>query len=890
MLFCLIADLQKDLVKFYGQSKSMMSISPIRPDLQESLEHFYVQQVLKIITRGEKDSSKKNVETDRIAYEDVVKILKKCKNVYIQGNPGMGKSTFCNKLTLDWCKYVLERQACLEAQRKESDSVARVDFDFLFLLSLRETSEVCDVMQMIISTIICNLTYKPYDRTFLAQVLNIERCLVILDGLDEWSHPANKCKIASKHIPHRNMVGKCVYLTLTRPWKLNQIGLKDSEFNCLLEIDGVKNPQELISKVNNCLNQKGENKRNAKEFEVVTNHLSDLKSIPIIALQLFCIWYETEKIPGSQCLIYSEMIHMIIKRNGNDDKQETYNAATPLPKCFCSTKWSDRDIQLLMQLGKLAFENLFPENEESSNIVFTDDYLPRGLDEETKQYSLALGLLTEKKVRQLNKKLSHISFIHKTLQEFLAAFYMSVNVSHAEEMLSRVNVRGKDINDISQVFIFLCGLEPCLATYFSQTLMRITSQMVKASLRQNIADLTKFNETYFGFDTFATVIRTMKIMDHAYTECDKNGNDSVNLEMTHISFGSHHINLGYREPHQKSLDQKDKKMETVLCLQKQFFNNAFSILSECAKTIRTLWLPSIDESLDLRMCTHLQSLVIASGFMGCGNSNTHIKSPVLNLSECNIVENLVVHQRYVIVHINTDQLHSCRLKGTNLFTGNIAETLMNRNSCLRILCLEDCRSIEGSRDFVKDNIIYLTTCSSLEVIKIVRCDFAVSIDTAVLRQVFLEDYDLSEGNVVEQIKNSTTLTKLVLDTCKSTKKSSNRFHLDLTAVSTLQNFGFYACTEIDFSIDSTNLEECKITQYDLSRGNISEALSKASKLTLLRVMHCRFPETDERHINKIYVEIAPSTNVQEIDTTFSDVLVKFNGGIEDYWSNKQNDR
>lgn len=62
----------------------------------------------------------------------------------------------------------------------------------------------------------------------LQSVLNNEKCLIILDGLDEWTSSCRAARGVNKGIPGRQAIHNCTVLTTYRPWKLEAIQLEST--------------------------------------------------------------------------------------------------------------------------------------------------------------------------------------------------------------------------------------------------------------------------------------------------------------------------------------------------------------------------------------------------------------------------------------------------------------------------------------------------------------------------------------------------------------------------------------------------------------------------------------------------------------------------------------
>lgn len=303
-MFSPISDFRRDLVRYYRTTGRSIPISPLIPEEDAELSKIYVCP--KIVIK-EQDAlpalghlfSPSQLEDETKVVSSYAKLLyrdkKLLRSVYIQGEPGIGKSAFCTKLATDWCD-ALEYSSCATGSDKLdmyfNDLSTLSKFDYLFLISLRNaTGQDCNVDDIINTAIINELRFdhdQNYSSDFLKTVLSTESCLIVLDGLDEWRHPVNNncCRLPSS-ISHRAVADKCTYVTLPRPWKLVDAKLRSSDIDILFELKGVVDHMSLVEKVIACLNKKYRQSRRARDF---MSWSSDL-----IAMQLICLWFEKKR-------------------------------------------------------------------------------------------------------------------------------------------------------------------------------------------------------------------------------------------------------------------------------------------------------------------------------------------------------------------------------------------------------------------------------------------------------------------------------------------------------------------------------------------------------------------------------------------------------------------
>ncbi|KAH3812171.1 hypothetical protein DPMN_140595 [Dreissena polymorpha] len=168
-------------------------------------------------------------------------------------------------------------------------------------------------------------------------------------------------------------------------------------------------------------------------------------------------WVEGTEINGSKCKIYSLFLESLLKK-ANEKKRKLQS---PRFQCFKDTEHIRPNIENVDRIVEAAFHLLFSNTRESV-LVFSDTDLEQfELDEgERQEFALKSGILWKTRNASEVRSSSAFSFIHKSIQEFLAAYYIACNTNLIDDIISGYLNRYEDAcMDISQVFIFLCGLE-----------------------------------------------------------------------------------------------------------------------------------------------------------------------------------------------------------------------------------------------------------------------------------------------------------------------------------------------------------------------------------------------------------------------------------------------
>ncbi|XP_052759623.1 uncharacterized protein LOC128202647 [Mya arenaria] len=465
------------LANHYRTTLADMPISPILGEKNAKLRKFYVAP--KIVEKDHRKIGKiDNKESgQKIAkFSDVFKKeIQLLRNVFLVGEPGNGKSTFSVMCALDWTHQYLPAEENVGIKTSFADPEFFKEFAFLFHVTLRDSGKTCDLAQMIKDQLIRKIYHeKDADDGYrlLQTVLESETCLIIADGLDEWTHPENvncTCKTEEKVTPFRNSANKATLLTTTRPWRMSQFRVQDSKIDKYLEIEGAADTKQLVENIINILNGGNKDERTPEAFMEMASEkdLEGLLSAPISTTQLVCLWFEGKSLTDSKCDIYAGVINMLSCRlkcvqSGNNIPEIELPSVLKEHECFVQNP------MVYLALAKLAYTTLYSECRDSS-VVFSNKTVNALLSRKQVEFALKSGLLTEKKSNSLIKRSSHFSFFHKTLQEFLAALHLCLNENDYSQLSNKYEQDNKEniLRDVSQTFIFICGMKPELGVQMS---------------------------------------------------------------------------------------------------------------------------------------------------------------------------------------------------------------------------------------------------------------------------------------------------------------------------------------------------------------------------------------------------------------------------------------
>ncbi|KAH3747708.1 hypothetical protein DPMN_182137 [Dreissena polymorpha] len=359
----------------------------------------------------------------------------------------MGKTTFLTKLALDWCDAVSVHNPDYKATFSDVDTLK--EFRFLFQISLRDATDQREVTEMI-KTQIIDMIYTGDKREetakLLPQILERESCVITMDGLNEWVDRLNKCISPLM----AQCLNKCVSVITTRPWKMMDERIKDSDIKTLIEIEGIIDEGELAKKILRSL-QTG-NVETHTDFMMYVNkrRLKHFITSPWRLSLLVNLWMNYE-VTGSLCEINCILIDILFK---NANARKGYFQKGTSFRCLTSTHFIKEQIDIFDSLANAAFSLTFVSNK---SLVFNERELLNYMSEIQLEFCLRAGVLTKRYSSTVADQDAQFSFVHETMQDFLAAYHIA---NSNQDLIERFQTDTKyNVLEMSETIIYLCGLE-----------------------------------------------------------------------------------------------------------------------------------------------------------------------------------------------------------------------------------------------------------------------------------------------------------------------------------------------------------------------------------------------------------------------------------------------
>ena len=338
--------------------------------------------------------------------------------VLIEGAPGVGKTTYCQKLAYDW---------------SVGDMTTEFSFpkvDMLLRLTCRDmkTAKIEDAIDDQLLPLEVEKTDK--EKFFHYICSNQSRILFMLDGLDEL--PKN---LFEEFLPFiKGKVFPFSYLMLTAR---HEAGMKVRRHcDALFEISGYTE-EDADSYIKKYFSSHDKPSLAEELIDTIDkdSKLRKLTANPLNTALLCLVFEDTGGIlPYNRTMLYCELVSCVLRRYCSK-KEISLDNKSPIQK------FTDQ----LNQLGKLALEALLKDQ-----LAFT-------LEELKSQSSefLELGFLSrEASASKINSKPTY-AFIHKTFQEYFAAFHLAHELLITDRMSAALLGQLSPVGNYWQVWKFL---------------------------------------------------------------------------------------------------------------------------------------------------------------------------------------------------------------------------------------------------------------------------------------------------------------------------------------------------------------------------------------------------------------------------------------------------
>ena len=403
----------------YKRHEGWLAPFPWCEDFNFQLSDIYTR--LRIVSREKK--ARATAKQKVVEATEIFKSHEECdrpRKVLIEGKPGMGKTTYCNKVAYDWAINVKNEGDCFP------------EFEMVLLLKCLDVEIGSDLWGAIDDQLLPGEIHRKEREKFFEFIRqNQSKVLLILDGLDEL--PSSKLPEFTDIIRGK-MLPLCNLVVTAR----HEAGIAVRKVcDTLLEIEGFtyQHIKEFIHKY-----FVGKEDLAEKLMDKIHNEerLREMAANPLNTA-LLCLLCEDFQgiLPESRTQLYSEIVQCVLiryrKKKGlpvqNEDLIEMYKDQLKL-------------------LGLIALNGLYEDNMyfEDKKLSSENADLPE------------FGFLSAQPGSSKRRPCLCYGFTHKSFQEFFAGYYLCCQLV-SEEISPFILVNDtRHFHELREVLKFTCGL------------------------------------------------------------------------------------------------------------------------------------------------------------------------------------------------------------------------------------------------------------------------------------------------------------------------------------------------------------------------------------------------------------------------------------------------
>ena len=425
-----------------SEPTSFPGFSPTRPTEREFSLSRSVGRV------GENPGNR--VESELKHYSDLFTANKNGvipKRILVQGQTGIGKSTFVKKLLVDW----------IEVNEGTGDEQAAVlnKFELVVSVNLKEVSKC----QSLVDVIRMSNVFAKEDKYMTEGLVdyisnNQEKVLLIFDGYDEY-----RCGCNSEiyEIFNLKSLRNCRVLITTRISKADELrGREDlhAEITGFSEVDREEFMRRFLD---------------SEEVSNLQDHLKrrkldELGKVPLLLLFFCTLWKrgQSKHFPKTKTSLYMAIVQFIVDHSQSRQSLPQYDKVASFE-------------EILSEIGKIALQGLLKDDHLFEYSQLSDSVR---CDE-----SVFIGLLQITDYTEALRPVGMVSFIHKSIQEFLAAWYITYRCLLKGGNLGEIAKKFEECMALENVFPFLCGLSRngALATFKHLKSVRMSDPLLDLS-------------------------------------------------------------------------------------------------------------------------------------------------------------------------------------------------------------------------------------------------------------------------------------------------------------------------------------------------------------------------------------------------------------------------
>ena len=438
--------------QLYGTREQRLLSVPWCEDFSFHMNEIFTR--LQIVSKGNIRGGLTDDITNMTAIFKAHRECQRPQTVLIEGDPGMGKSTYCQKLAYDW------------ATKQKGLDPSFPDIDVLLLLKCHELKS--SIWKAIDDQLLpAEIDDQAKECFFNFVRENQSKVLLVLDGVDEMD--STEMKRIYDLVEGKELSGCQVMLT-----SRHEVGRKLRRYcDTLWEIVGFPK-QEAESFI-------GRYFKSIKREDLLGNllqkircshELRNLSKNPLNVTLLCVLCEDLEGIfPTSRTELYTEIVLCVLRRY--EKKQGLSSKSADLMSFY-------RDD--LVHLGRVALHSLrkgelyFEEHESGSTSIALSKF----------------GFLSLQACGCKRKALVRYAFLHKSFQEFFSGFYLACQILDGNIDCVSVLKDERFKSDLKEAFLFMFGILASTSKETAESVIKIMAEdinLIDPDCKEDISEL-----------------------------------------------------------------------------------------------------------------------------------------------------------------------------------------------------------------------------------------------------------------------------------------------------------------------------------------------------------------------------------------------------------------
>ena len=405
------------ILQLYKTREGWLSPFPWCEEFQFFLGNIFTR--LKVVRRKKTRGEITDVFVDMSSILDPYEECSAPRTVLIEGEPGMGKTTYCKKYAYDWATKQQEPQGC-----------GSTAFKVVLLLKCRDIHS--DVWEAIDDQLLPRDIDEEVKQQFFQFIReNQSSILLILDGLDEL--PSGKLSMFSELIEGR-VLPRCHIVATAR----HEAG-KEVRKCCdaLLQIEGFTE-KHVIEFVTKYFKERTDLATKLSQRMSRDKNLREIAANPLNTALLCLLCEEFEgTLPESRAQLYLDMVECVLRRYRK--KKGLLEKIEDLTNHYKPQ---------LNHLGKVALNGLLDDK-----LDFNESELRNHAKDLTE-----FGFLSVQPGGSKLRQTLHYAFLHKSFQEFFAAFFICSQIQNKKITPAELVSDPRYFVKLKHVLLFSCGI------------------------------------------------------------------------------------------------------------------------------------------------------------------------------------------------------------------------------------------------------------------------------------------------------------------------------------------------------------------------------------------------------------------------------------------------